>query len=348
MPRSKTGFGVYRNLLLIEYIVSMESKNYNISIADAITTLQKQIEDGLPSSLFSGFDDLDKVTTGWFPGELCVVGARPGMGKTCFILNVIANMLTNGDAVALFSATDSMNIRFMARVIGILNNQYVGFSDEKKIELVEQSSVMDIPFYLNLEPRMSLPFIRENAIKLVKEKNVKCLFVETIQSISDSEDNGNTKEGMERICKELKILAYDLNIPIIVTSELNRNVEYREGIDGKYPQLCDLRSSSAIEYNADSVYLLFRPAYYHILMDENGNDLRYTLKVIVAKNKYGNAGEVNLRYNAMNSTISDMNGASTKGKESADSQQEMIAKLKENESFQKLQNLLSLEISDED
>lgn len=338
----------------------MESNNYNISIADAITTLQKQIEEGLPSTLFSGFEDLDKVTTGWFPGELCVVGARPGMGKTSFILSVIANMLTSGNAVALFSATDFMNIRFMARVIGTLTRQHIRFSDEKDIELIKQSSMKDIPFYLNLGPHMQMSFIRENATKLVREKNVKCIFIETVQSIFDTEENGNTKEGMERICRALKVLAIDLNIPIIVTSELNRNVEHREGVDGKRPQLHDLRSSSAIESNADSVYLVYRPAYYHIYMDENGTDLRYTLKVIVSKNKYGNVGDVNLRYNALSMSVSDMNGASTKvgevnfrhnvmsnkvrgmneistkEKKKESGQHEMIEKLKENESFQKL------------
>ena len=152
---------------------------------------------------------------------------------------------------------------------------------------------------------MTVSFIKEQTKKL-KEKYISCLFIDTIQNLFDAEENGNTKEGMEKVCRELKILAQELEIPVIITSELNRSPEHREGIEGKIPQICDLRSSSAIESNADRVILLFRPEYYRIFMDEKGNDLRGTMNVIIAKNKFGAVNDCRLRFYPDRCQITDI------------------------------------------
>ena len=90
---------------------------------------------------------------------------------------------------------------------------------------------------------------------MVEKHGVRCIFIDSLQNIFNSEENGNQKEGMENVCHELKLIARDLNVPLIVVSDLNRAVEHREGIDAKVPQLSDLRGSSAIEHEADSVLM---------------------------------------------------------------------------------------------
>ena len=101
---------------------------------------------------------------------------------------------------------------------------------------------------------------------------------------------------MSTISRSLKGLAKELNIPIIALSQLNRGVESREGIDGKRPQLSDLRESGAIEQDADMVCFIHRPEYYKIYQDDRGNDLRGMAEIVIAKHRNGAVGEVLLRF----------------------------------------------------
>lgn len=106
---------------------------------------------------------------------------------------------------------------------------------------------------------------------------------------------GSRQEEVSTISRSLKGLAKELNIPIIALSQLNRGVESREGIDGKRPQLSDLRESGAIEQDADMVCFIHRPEYYKIYSDEKGNDLHGMAEIIIAKHRNGAVGDVLLR-----------------------------------------------------
>ena len=107
---------------------------------------------------------------------------------------------------------------------------------------------------------------------------------------------GSRQEEVSTISRSLKGLAKELNIPIIALSQLNRGVESREGIDGKRPQLSDLRESGAIEQDADMVCFIHRPEYYKIYQDDRGNDLRGMAEIVIAKHRNGAVGEVLLRF----------------------------------------------------
>ena len=144
---------------------------------------------------------------------------------------------------------------------------------------------------------MTIEYIKVNSSILVNNYGIKCIFIEDLQSIFYSEINGVTKEGMEYVCHELKKLARDLNVPIIVTSDLNRTVERREGVSEKEPILSDLYGSSAIENVADSVILLHRPEYYRIYQDERGNDLRNIIEIKIKKNRNRHIGDVIYKFN---------------------------------------------------
>ena len=276
----------------------------NISINEAVIRLKSQIKNVQPDVLKTGLRQLDALG-GFSPGELCVIGARPRMGKTMFILNLISHMLWKNIPVGLFSADDNLNVNYLSRILSTVKKTNTPHNYEQSSIFILEAALEDIPLYLNIEPRKDIAYLRENAIKLKEEKGIKCLFIETIQSFFENGKNGTSKKGAENVCRELRILAQELNIPIIITSDLNRGPENRPILDGKRPQIRDLRYSDSIECYADKVFFLFRPQYYRVWSDVDGNDLRGVLIVIVAKNTYGPTGEFRLEYNNSLGQVAD-------------------------------------------
>ncbi len=249
-------------------------------------------ESVLPMS--TGFPSLDSVIKGLYPGEFLIVGARPAMGKSAFVLSCAKRLLKADIPVALFSATDTCHGGFLHKVVACLTDTDCNF--EAPFAPIDATLVENMPFYIDLHTDLTVDYLREKASILVRDHGVKCIFVDTIQSIFVAEDTGITRESMEQICWKLKKLASDLQVPFIYTSDLNRQVENRREIEGKYPQLADLRESSAIECVSDVVILLHRPEYYCITEDCCGNSLKDVIYLIVAKNRYGLTQECCLRF----------------------------------------------------
>lgn len=167
-------------------------------------------------------------------------------------------------------------------------------SEEEKHKLEDAENQMDIaPIYLDDTPYLPISGLYQRAVRLVSDFQIKLIIVDYLQLMNAGVSDRN--EEITCIIRGLKVLAKDLNIPIIAFSQLNR-IETREGIDRKYPLLRDLRNE-AIEQDADVVCFIHRPEYYRIYTDENGNDLHGIAKIIVAKNRNGNTGEVHLKFN---------------------------------------------------
>lgn len=279
-----------------------------MSLNEAVIRLKSQIKNVHPNVLKTGFKQLDAFG-GFAPGELCVIGARPAMGKTTFVLNIISYMLGQKIPVGLFSADDDLNVNYLSRIISAVKKTNRPHNYEQSINFIRETELEDIPLYLNLKQRMNFAYLRENAIKMKEENGIKCLFIETIQSLFENEENGTSKEGTEKTCRELRILAQELNIPIIITSDLNRGPENRPGVDGKIPQIRDLRYGDSIECYADKVFLLYRPEYYHICLDDEGYDLRGILTVVIAKNTYGSTGSLRLKVDNQTFLVTDIGGS---------------------------------------
>ena len=261
--------------------------------------------DGL-SGLSSGFHQLDKMTSGWQNSDLIIIAARPAMGKTAFVLSMAKNMAVNNKVpVALFSLEMS-NVQLVNRLIvnvceipgekiksGQLAPYEWGQLDYKIKELY------DAPLYVDDTPSLSVFELRTKARRLVREHDVKVIIIDYLQLMNASGMSyGSRQEEVSTISRSLKGLAKELNIPIIALSQLNRGVENREGIDGKRPQLSDLRESGAIEQDADMVCFIHRPEYYKIYQDEKGNDLHGMAEIIIAKHRNGAVGDVLLRFRA--------------------------------------------------
>lgn len=277
----------------------------NPVISEAYELLQKAAArtDGL-SGLESGFHGLDKMTSGWQNSDLIIIAARPAMGKTAFVLSMAKNIAVNTKIpIAVFSLEMS-NVQLVNRLIvnvceipgekiksGQLAPYEWGQLDYKIKELY------DAPLYVDDTPSLSVFELRTKARRLVREHGVKIIVIDYLQLMNASGMSfGSRQEEVSTISRSLKGLAKELNIPIIALSQLNRGVENREGIDGKRPQLSDLRESGAIEQDADMVCFIHRPEYYKIYQDEKGNDLRGMAEIIIAKHRNGAVGDVLLRF----------------------------------------------------
>lgn len=279
----------------------------NPIINEAYELLQKAAarKDGL-SGLESGFTGLDKITSGWQNSDLIIIAARPAMGKTAFVLSMARNIAVNfGNPVALFSLEMS-NVQLVNRLIvnvceipgeKIKSGQLQGHEwqqlDSKLKDLV------DSPLYVDDTPSLSVFELRTKARRLVREHGVKVIIIDYLQLMNASGMSyGSRQEEVSTISRSLKGLAKELNIPIIALSQLNRGVENREGVEGKRPQLSDLRESGAIEQDADMVCFIHRPEYYKILEGPKGEDYRGMAEIIIAKHRNGATGDILLRFKA--------------------------------------------------
>ena len=277
----------------------------NPVIREAYDMLQKAAarSDGL-SGLSSGFEKLDKMTSGWQNSDLVIIAARPAMGKTAFVLSMAKKMAVDMKIpVAMFSL-EMANVQLVNRMIVNvceIPGEKLKSGQLAPYEWVQLDSkitqLYDAPFYVDDTPSLSVFELRTKARRLVREHGVKIIMIDYLQLMNASGMSyGSRQEEVSTISRSLKGLAKELNIPIIALSQLNRNVEGREGPEGKRPQLSDLRESGAIEQDADMVCLIHRPEYYKLYKDENGRDMRGMAEIIIAKHRNGAVGTVVLRF----------------------------------------------------
>jgi len=153
------------------------------------------------------------------------------------------------------------------------------------------------PIYVDDTPGLSVFELRTKARRLVREHGIKVLMVDYLQLMNANGMRFSSRqEEVSTISRSLKGLAKELNIPVLALSQLNRTVEQRDGIEGKRPQLSDLRESGAIEQDADLVLFVHRPEYYRIFQDEKGNDLHGKAQIIIAKHRKGATDDVLLSF----------------------------------------------------
>ena len=159
------------------------------------------------------------------------------------------------------------------------------------------NNLLDAPLYVDDTPGLSVFELRTKARRLVREHGVKIIMIDYLQLMNANGMRFSSRqEEVSTISRSLKSLAKELDIPIIALSQLNRGVESREGLEGKRPQLSDLRESGAIEQDADMVLFVHRPEYYHIYQDDNGRNLRGMAQIIIAKHRKGATGDVLLTF----------------------------------------------------
>lgn len=274
-------------------------------IRQAVDILQKASanSDGL-TGIPSGFTKLDDMTSGWQKSDLIIIAGRPAMGKTSFALSIAKNIAVDYHEPIAFFSLEMNNVQLVNRLISnvceiegkkIMNGQLA--RDEWERLDKNLAKLTGAPIYIDDTPGMSIFELRTKARRLVREKGVKAIMIDYLQLMNATGMRfGNRQEEVSTISRSLKGLAKELDIPILALSQLNRTVENREGLEGKRPQLSDLRESGAIEQDADMVMFVHRPEYYHLLEDEKGNDLRGKAQIIIAKHRKGATGDVLLSF----------------------------------------------------
>ncbi len=243
----------------------------------------------------SGFQSLDSVITGLNKSDLIIVAARPAMGKTAFVLNIAANVCRNKvhKDVAIFSLEMS-NEQLVTRM---LSSESLVDSDKLvkgKIEAEDWEKLLNgakniasMNIYLDDNAGAT---IGQMKAKLRRVKNLGVVIIDYLQLMSTGKKSDNRVNEISELTRQLKLLAKDLNVPVIVLSQLSRMVEQRTD---KRPILSDLRDSGSIEQDADIVMFLYRDFYYNKEKCEDPT----LAECIVAKNRHGENGTVKLRWN---------------------------------------------------
>jgi len=271
-----------------------------------IEDLRHRNEDitGVPS----GFKTLDKVTYGWQNSDLIILAARPAVGKTAFALNLARNAALNPSkptAVAFFSLEMSAS-QLVQRILAAeseINLEKIarGKMEEHEMKQLYTKGIQRLsqaPLFIDDTPALNIFELRAKCRKLKNKHNVGLVIIDYLQLMSGTGDNRNANREQEisNISRNLKGLAKELNIPIIALSQLSREVEKRGAKDGsRVPQLSDLRESGAIEQDADMVMLLYRPDYYDIHSNAEGEDQRGLTEVKIAKHRNGSLETIKLK-----------------------------------------------------
>ena len=254
----------------------------------------------------TGYSRLDEVTNGWQNTDFIVLAGRPAMGKTSFALSLLKNIAVDRRIPSAFFSLEMSKVQLADRLIANVTDievTKIANGQLSDIELSQYDSnlptLMDAPIYIDDTPGLSLMELRTKARRLVREHGVKILFVDYLQLMNANGMHFSSRqEEVSTISRSLKGLAKELNLPVIALSQLNRGVESREGLEGKRPQLSDLRESGAIEQDADMVLFVHRPEYYNIYQDDNGRDLRGMAQIIIAKHRKGATGDILLSFKA--------------------------------------------------
>ena len=282
-------------------------KNYD-QMSVLIKTALDQIEAARQnthgvSGVPSGFTDLDRITSGWQRSDMVVVAARPGMGKTAFVLSMARNMAVEFQIpVAIFSLEMS-SVQLVQRLISSETEidaeklRRGSLQDHEFHQLHQRiSRISEAPIFIDDTAGLSVFELRAKCRRLKAQHGIQMIIIDYLQLMTVGGDNrsGNREQEISTISRSIKGIAKELDVPVIALSQLSRQVETRGG--DKRPLLSDLRESGAIEQDADIVAFIYRPEYYNLDQDADGNSTAGTGTIIIAKHRNGALGDVKLRF----------------------------------------------------
>ncbi|MBT3646724.1 MAG: replicative DNA helicase [Flavobacteriales bacterium] len=271
-------------------------------LSKAVKHIEEISKNDGTSGIPSGFTNLDRVTGGFQPSDMVVLAARPGMGKTAFVLSLARNAAVDyKKPIALFSLEMS-SLQLANRLIASETEISAEKLKKGTLEPYEWEQLRArigkltvAPIYINDTPGLSVFELRAQCRRLKAEKDIQMVIIDYLQLMTASGDGkGNREQEISTISRAIKGIAKELNVPIIALSQLSRAVETRGG--DKKPMLSDLRESGAIEQDADMVMFIYRPEYYSIDVDEEGNSTSGMAELIIAKHRNGSTEDVKIRF----------------------------------------------------
>lgn len=262
---------------------------------DRIDELHKN--KGTLRGITTGYRDLDNMTAGLQPSDLIILAARPAMGKTTFVTNLAYNVATIAKKSVLFfsleMSKEQLVDRMLADASGVdsWNIRTGNLTDEDFSKLSEAMGEMaEAPIFIDDQPGLNVLSLRTKARRAAHNGELGLIVIDYLQLMEGTgRYNGNRVQEVSEISRGLKLVARELNVPVIALSQLSRTVETRTP---PIPQLSDLRESGSIEQDADMVSFLYRPGYY----EPDNPDLANITDLIIAKHRHGPVGRVQLYF----------------------------------------------------
>jgi replicative DNA helicase len=277
----------------------------------------ENIRTGKCSGIRAGLVDLDKITNGWQKSNLIILAARPAMGKTAMMLHFAKAAAKAGHASVIFSlemSKISLTNRLVLSESDILPDRFrSGYMSNEDITQMDMAVgvIERLPIYIDDNSDVPMSRIRARARALHKQKKCDIVFIDYLQLCREKgTDNRNREQEVSVMSREAKILAKELDVPVILLSQLSRDVEKRQ--KNGVPQLSDLRDSGAIEQDADLVIFVYRPAYYGVQVeDKHGNQVNTENygELLIEKHRDGACGRVKFRHNVGMTKIFDYNNS---------------------------------------
>ncbi len=265
----------------------------NYEMYNKLTSAERDLYLGIPT----GISALDAITTGLNRSDLIIVGARPGMGKTSFALNLARNVaMQQKRTVAVFNlemSREQMVNRFLSSEARVSSKKLRTGNltpDEWTRMAYAASQLGQAPIYLDETANITVPTMKARLRRL---KDVGFVVIDYLQLMHSGKRTENRVQEVSEITRSLKIMAKELNIPVLVCAQLARTTEKQAN---HRPALADLRESGSIEQDADQVLFLYRDEYYRNEKSDPTAVPNGTAEVIVAKNRHGELGTVNLAF----------------------------------------------------
>lgn len=276
---------------LSDIISSVYQNLYNLS----------QLEKDEYAGFNTGFSDLDKKITGLNRSDLVILGARPAMGKTSFALNLARNVAVYAKKRVLFFSLEMSKEQLAQRVLStearVQSTKFrTGRLSPDEWQHIAEASVFlsDVDLFFDDTADITVPEMKARARRL---KNVDCIVIDYLQLMKSSKKTDNRVQEVSEITRDLKMMAKDLNIPVVTCAQLARRTDTEKGRSRK-PQMSDLRESGSIEQDADIILMLYREDYYKDSADTPPENIRVDeAELIISKNRHGPTGTVNLAWN---------------------------------------------------
>ena len=268
-----------------------QTANMKDMLNDVLDIIQKRQNGEGSRGVITGYAELDRISMGWQPGNLIVIGARPGIGKTAIALNLASNAAFLGHTPVAFFSLEMTKEEIITRVIEseteICGDKIKGQSrmdqnDWAQLESKLSSIMRGSDFYIDDTPAITTTEFVAKAKNLVATKGIGLIVIDYLQLMKNP-GSPNVREEVSEVSHKLKAAAKDMKVPIIALAQLNRQVSQRDGGLGK-PILSDIKESGAIEQDADIVMFLHRPDQMGLSEDPS---MKEYAEIIVAKNRNG-------------------------------------------------------------
>ena len=285
------------------------AENYK-SLSEIIPTAMDEIQragdrGSGPAGVPTGFDDFDELTHGLHPGQMIVIASRPGMGKSTLALDFARNAaVANSMATAFFSlemGAMELTIRLLSAETDInLQTLRKGTLTSGEWTRIAQkiTYIEDKPLFIDDSPNLDMAQIRTKCRRLKQRHDLKMIVIDYLQLLSSSRRVESRQQEVSEFSRSLKLLAKELEVPVIALSQLNRSSEQRQ--DGR-PAIADLRESGSIEQDADMVLLIYREDQYKKDSEHQGEG-----EIIIAKHRNGPTGSVHLSFKGSTSRFANM------------------------------------------